>query len=202
MGCAVTEAEWLACDDPRPMFPLVRRKASSRKLRLLAVACARTDKGFWRIIRADERRVIELAERFADDPALWGEVKALRLLDYCQGVRWCAGCRPAPSRWIRSNSPKPERAECRPAEARLLRDIFGNLFRPVAINAAWLAWNDGTVVKMAQSIYDERAFDRLPILADALEEAGCHDPEILGHCRQPGEHVRGCWIVDLILGKE
>jgi hypothetical protein len=58
------------------------------------------------------------------------------------------------------------------------------------------------VVTLAKSIYEDRAFDRLPILADALEESGCHDPDILAHCRQPGEHVRGCWVVDLLLGRE
>jgi hypothetical protein len=79
-------------------------------------------------------------------------------------------------------------------QANLLRCIAGPLpFRSVATNPVWLTWNDGTVVKLAQGIYDERAFDRLPILADALEEAGCHDPDILGHCRNPGLHVRGCW---------
>jgi hypothetical protein len=87
-------------------------------------------------------------------------------------------------------------------QAALLRDIFGNPFRPLAINPAWLAWNDGTVPRIAQAIYDERAFDRMPVLADALEDAGCTEPYILDHCRQPGEHVRGCWVVDLLLGKE
>ena len=86
--------------------------------------------------------------------------------------------------------------------ARFLRDIFGNPFRPVSLDPTWLNWHDGTIRKLAQSIYDERAFDHLPILADALEEAGCIDSDILAHCRHPGEHVRGCWIVDLILGKE
>jgi hypothetical protein len=57
------------------------------------------------------------------------------------------------------------------------------------------------VVKLAQAIYDDRAFDRLPILADALEDAGCHDAGILAHCRGPGPHVKGCWVVDLLLGK-
>jgi hypothetical protein len=57
---------------------------------------------------------------------------------------------------------------------------------------SWLSWNDGTVVKMAQAIYDDRAFDRLPILADALEDAGCSDADILAHCRSEGPHVRGC----------
>ena len=64
------------------------------------------------------------------------------------------------------------------------------------------AWFTTTVVSLAQSIYDDRAFDRLPILADALEDAGCDSADILNHCRQPGEHVRGCWVVDLVLGKE
>jgi hypothetical protein len=83
----------------------------------------------------------------------------------------------------------------------VLRDIFDNPFRPVAINPAWVAWNDGTVQKIAQAIYDERAFDRMPILADALEEAGCTNQDMLAHCRSGGEHVRGCWAVDLILGR-
>jgi hypothetical protein len=58
------------------------------------------------------------------------------------------------------------------------------------------------VVKLAQAVYDERAYDRLPVLADALEDAGCHDADILTHCRGPGPHVRGCWLIDLLLGKE
>jgi hypothetical protein len=64
-----------------------------------------------------------------------------------------------------------------------------------------LTWNDGTVIKIAQAIYNERAFERLPILADALEDAGCDNADILRHCREPGEHMRGCWVVDLLLGK-
>jgi hypothetical protein len=72
----------------------------------------------------------------------------------------------------------------------------------VTITPAWAAWNDGTIPKLAQAIYEERAFDRLPILADALEEAGCDNADILAHCRQPGPHVRGCWVVDLLVGKE
>ena len=59
-----------------------------------------------------------------------------------------------------------------------------------------------TVVSIAAAIYADRAFDRLPILADALEEAGCTNADVLLHCRQPGDHVRGCWVVDLVLGKE
>jgi hypothetical protein len=83
----------------------------------------------------------------------------------------------------------------------LFRDIFGNPFRPVTVHPAWIAWNDGTVCRIAQAIYDERAFDRMPVLADALEDAGCTDRAILSHCRQSGGHVRGCWVVDLLLDK-
>jgi hypothetical protein len=86
-------------------------------------------------------------------------------------------------------------------QAKLVRDIFSNPFRPPSLDPSWLSWNDGTIPKLAQAIYDDRAFDRLPILADALEEAGCTNADILNHCRQPGEHVRGCWVVDLLLGK-
>ena len=89
------------------------------------------------------------------------------------------------------------------AHAGLLRDLFGNPFRPpAAVDPAWLRWNGGTVPRLARSAYEERAFDRLPILADALEEAGCADPAILGHLRGPGPHARGCWAVDALLGRE
>jgi hypothetical protein len=83
-----------------------------------------------------------------------------------------------------------------------LHDLFGALpFRPVILEAAWLTWQGGMVPKIAQAIYNDRRFDHLPILADALEEAGCTDADILNHCRQPGEHVRGCWVLDLLLSR-
>jgi hypothetical protein len=85
-----------------------------------------------------------------------------------------------------------------PPQCCLLRDIFGNPFRRIALDPAWLIWQGGTIPILAKAIYDERNFDHLPILADALEEAGCHDTDILGHCRHPGPHVRGCWVVDLL----
>jgi hypothetical protein len=87
------------------------------------------------------------------------------------------------------------------AQADLLRDLFGNPFRRPRVQRAWLKWDGGTVVRVAKGAYDERAFDRLPVLADALEEAGCTDDAILGHCRAGGAHVRGCWVVDLLLGQ-
>jgi hypothetical protein len=99
--------------------------------------------------------------------------------------------------------------EIRRAIANLLRDIFGNPFRPSPpLPLAVLTWNDAVVVRLAQAAYEERhlpagALDnsRLAVLADALEEAGCTDADILDHLRGPGPHVRGCWAVDLCLGK-
>jgi hypothetical protein len=86
--------------------------------------------------------------------------------------------------------------------APLLQEIFGNSFQPVSVPRTWLSWENGSIPKLAQAIYADRTFECLPILADALEEAGCTDAAMLGHCREPGEHVRGCWVVDLLLGKE
>jgi hypothetical protein len=81
----------------------------------------------------------------------------------------------------------------------LFHDIFGNPFRPVTLDPRWLS---STVLDLARTIYDERLWGRMPILADALMDAGCDSEEILNHCRGPGPHVRGCWVVDLLLGKE
>lgn len=91
--------------------------------------------------------------------------------------------------------------DSRARQAQILHCIVGNAFRPMSLNPAWLAWHDGIVVKMADTIYHDRAFDRLPILADALEEAGCDGADILAHCREPRRHVRGCWVIDVLLGK-
>jgi hypothetical protein len=99
-------------------------------------------------------------------------------------------------------------AECRLAPAdvlrdrcELIRDVFGNPFRPHGID---LAGPSGAIViarELAESIYDELHFEDLPILADALLDAGCHDEKVLSHCREPGPHVRGCWVVDWLLEK-
>jgi len=88
------------------------------------------------------------------------------------------------------------------AQAAVLRDIVGNPFRrSPLVDPSWLGWNGDIIPALARTISDVHAFDRLSILADALEDAGCTDRVILDHCRGPGPHVRGCWVVDLILGK-
>jgi hypothetical protein len=114
----------------------------------------------------------------------------------CRGAGWSA----APSRF----SPASVLASVaeRSAQARLLRDLFGSPFHPPReVDPDVLAWHDATFRRLAESIYEERAFDRLPLLADALLDAGCADEELLAHCRGGGEHVRGCWAVDVVLRK-
>ena len=81
----------------------------------------------------------------------------------------------------------------------LIRDIFGNPFRPVAFSPSW---RTSTVLALASQMYESRDFGAMPILADALQDAGCDSAEVLDHCRGEGPHVRGCWVVDLVLGKE
>lgn len=95
-------------------------------------------------------------------------------------------------------------------QSELARDIFGNVFQPAPkIDPTWLAWNNGAVRRLATVAYEKRALPAgtldpglLGILADSLEEAGCHDAQILDHLRSPGPHVRGCHVIDWLLGKE
>ena|SRR5215510_6072121 len=88
------------------------------------------------------------------------------------------------------------------AERRLtgyVREQFGNPFRPVTFSPAW---RTDTAMSLARQMYDSRDFSAMSILADALQDAGCNNDDILNHCRGDGPHVRGCWVVDLVLGKE
>jgi hypothetical protein len=83
-------------------------------------------------------------------------------------------------------------------QCHAIRDIFGNPFQPLALDPSWVT---PAVAGLARAVYDGRAFHRMPELADALESSGCTDMQILAHCRGQGPHVRGCWLVDLLLGK-
>jgi hypothetical protein len=228
----MTEVEWLACTDPQKMLNFLRRtKASDRKLRLFVCACCRriwhklTDKQSRRAVEVAERLADGQADPAEVAAARTGIEELLRIEDqaYAEEAQLseAAFLYGYMDQWPRLLAESPvakdvttERVNFAvdarnnlPADSRplveFLHDIFGLLpFRPVTIPPSSLVWNDGTVVKLAQGIYDDRAFDRLPILADALEESGCDNTDMLAHCRQPGEHVRGCWAVDLILWKE
>jgi hypothetical protein len=231
----MTEAEWLACDDPVLMLQQLRGKASDRRLRLFAVACCRR-------IREDGAEksmhpAVVTSERFADGRVSARALKAARLRVGGVGA-YSATASATSAVWAVTERAAADAARttashaadyrghfameagghywpagqnvfiaARETEARaqtaLLRDLLGNSLRPApVIDPAWLSWTGGTVRKLAQAIYDGRAFDRLPVLADALEEAACADEQILAHCRSGGEHVRGCWVIDLLLGKE
>jgi hypothetical protein len=106
--------------------------------------------------------------------------------------------------WIPDSFDRHQKAEQDEwgSQAALLRDIFGNPFRPPPpLAPGWLTGGDDAISRTARSIYEGRTFGALPALGDALEEGGCTAPEILSHCRHPGEHVRGCWVFDAILGR-
>ena len=218
----MTEAEWLAATDPMPMLKHLRGEASDRKLRLVAVACCRR---IWHLLTDERSRIaVDLAERDAD-----GLVRETDLRESAQAAneayRYGNPLGPHDNaayasvhvggrdRWHSASSAAAYAAyavrypvggeEAKLAEqahqTSLLRDIFGNPFRPVAIDPSWLTTD---VRLLATGIYDDKAFDRMPILADALQDAGCTNDDILSHCRSEGPHVRGCWVVDLLLGKE
>ena len=223
----MTEAEWLACEDPQKMgawllrgevgwigriaIRLARRLAGrtfweslERKPLLLACAYCQQEvphesvefyQALSAVTRAEEAADRPLSSRTAD------ELEAATRL-----VRAASASLRDPHS-VLTNYPNPElwKAIARERErlfCALIRDIFGNPFRPAAVDPAWLAWNDGAMRRIAQAIYEERAFDRMPRLADALEDAGCTVPDILDHCRSQAPHTRGCWVVDLVLGKE
>ena len=99
-----------------------------------------------------------------------------------------------PESYLRNPSGRP----CQ-SQADLVRDLVGNPFRPIAVDTRW---RTADVIGLARAVYEDRAFERMPLLADALMDAGCDDEQVLGHCRGDGPHVRGCWVVDLVLGKE
>jgi hypothetical protein len=187
----MTEEEWLSCAEPAPMLEFLRGKTSDRKVRLFIHAC------IWHVLPFAEQGVVDgwkgRASWSIGDPT-----------DAVNEITKYAGSRAAK---VIQGTAKERlaffycfRNEQGTRQSNSLRCIFGSLpFRPVTIEPAWIT---PTVKQLAGAIYEERAFDRLPILADALEEAGCTDADILNHCRQPGEHVRGCWVIDLILSKD
>jgi hypothetical protein len=102
-------------------------------------------------------------------------------------------------RWIDGQPLTEQQQQERAQQAALLRDVFGNPFSPVTFSPDW---STDTAVSLARQMYDTREFGAMPILADALQDAGCDSDEILSHCRGAGPHVRGCWVVDLVLDRK
>jgi hypothetical protein len=211
----MTEAEWVGCTDPQKMLKFLRGKVTDRKLRLFAVACCRRGRSILR--SRTTLAALDALEAYADGLITRKAMDERRTawyqrFDYPFPISgtWNSALAQATIThtkvWAGEAAEQAARASKRPEkeqhlQARFLHDIFGDPFHPLAVEPSWLAWNDGIVLKIAQNIYDERAFDSLPILADALDDAGCDNVDILEHCRQPGPHVRGCWVVDLLTGR-
>jgi hypothetical protein len=198
----MTEAEWLVAAEPEPMFDALGGVGSDRKFRLFVAVVWRAMADAFASYPINADRLLaqaEVAEVWADegrcpptDRVQGGSNWRPPLTTPAQGARRVV--------WIAFNLPlleDRERAHTIPFPA-LIRDLFGNPFRPVAVDPVW---RTSTVVSLAEGVYAERAFDRLPILADALQDTGCESPDVLDHCRGPGPHARGCWVVDLLLGK-
>jgi hypothetical protein len=224
----MTETEWLDTQaDPHVMIDhlaTLKPEASRRKTRLCMVAYCRS---IWHIMTDERcRHAVEVAERFADDPAAEADLKAAIKGLPTPRRDYGALHKTAPQDAARSCTSRKEKfllaslvqvhaltamawqncphdpktaTESTTFQAGVIRDIFDNPFRPVAFDARW---RTADVLGIARGIYEDRAFDRLPLLADALMDAGCDQEGILAHCRSEEPHVRGCWVVDLSLCKE
>jgi hypothetical protein len=186
------EAQWLSYTVPRHFIRFLRHRTSDRKLRLWACASATQRYGH----KGQLAAAVALAEAWADGdrPA---DLKPYCEYFVCFESAWTAAYEGA-VRTLEKQSSSEVKNQAVQFQLKTLHCIFGNPFRPGAVDPAWLT---STVVELAHGIYAERAFDRLPILADALQDAGCENADVLDHCRGPGPHARGCWVVDLVLGK-
>jgi hypothetical protein len=228
----MTEAEWLAATNPRMLLEYVKRRASKRKPRLFSVACCRriwpliADDRSRAAVQVAERFADgqatseELHAAEAEAESIWLkdplDEAAMACFHVCS--KQVAGLYAAVSTVVaiwshrlgearKQGNPIPDGMaytqpikEAEEAEqCRLLRDIFGNPFRRVK---CFPEWRTSTAVELATQMYESREFSAMPILADALQDAGCDNEDVLAHCRGPGPHVRGCWVVDLVLGKE
>jgi hypothetical protein len=224
----MTEAEWLTCEDGRHLlnnpFETGRFPVSERKLRLAACASCRrvwerqTSPAAREFLTAIGLELLEAAERVADGCATAEDSARVNQMEWHPAVRPplnFLGClfhlrRSRPLYQARSfvgaivrregGSDEAVKAASRAeaaAQAVLVRDVIGNPFRPVTFDPSW---RTPTAITLAGQMYGSRDFSAMPILADALQDAGC-DCDVLDHCRGPGPHVRGCWVVDLVLGK-
>jgi hypothetical protein len=227
----MTESEWLACTDPQKMLEFLLGKASDRKLRLFTCAYCRHILQDNKAVQVAERFADGLAtnaERkhsrnqaikaaISSELAGRGGINTLmsvadsaiaRIL--CPPSRLYRECGTLPTEIVAAVRGVNAQAsnELQQTQVMVLRDTFGNPFCPASLDPTVLFWHNAAVGRLAQAAYDERQMPagtldngRLAVLADALEEAGCNDPDILHHLRGPGPHVRGCWVVDTILGK-
>ena len=203
---------------------------SERKLRLFTCACCR--RIWHLLADERSRRNVEITEKYVDglasadeaNDAMNGADQAWRDFErdnpdagnfanrstncgcwaayYTDFPEWGAREARTSAVWEKAALGIDHRAAEAAEQARqsdTLRDIFGNPFRPVTFSPSW---RTSTTVALASQMYESRDFSAMPTLADALQDAGCHSADMLDHCRAPGPHVCGCWVVDLVLGKE
>src|SRR5262245_47131540 len=210
----MSETSWLTSTKPYTLLSYIPRATPERKFRLFACASCRRIAA----LMLDERSLqcVGVVERFADDEATKAEF--LAAAQEAELAERSASGNPARraayavvlaavpfsdvyvSNVIGRVLAAAHHRQEQNAQADLLRDIFGNPFRPIVFNPDW---RTDTAVALAKGMYESRDFGAMPILADALQDAGCDNDDILNHCRDAKQvHVRGCWVVDLVLGKE
>jgi hypothetical protein len=224
VGGIRAEVDWLTSTSPGPLLGHLGAGADQRKLRLFVCAWA---SDVWHLL-TDSRSgdAVLVAEAFTDGTvdraalvqAHAGAAAARDAISTCGGRLRSGGKRSRRGGWASVRAADLARVAADPAlslrsvfellewenvtreyaAAERVRDLFGNPFRPVTFDPRW---RTSDVAGLARSIYEDRAFDRMPLLSDALMDAGCADEQVLGHCRGDGPHVRGCWVVDLVLGK-
>ncbi len=222
----MNEQEWLACTDPEPMLEFIQSKSSDRKYRLFGVACVvrlvHPDgySALMPVLRTVERytegglsdtELVAIGEVIPDTPDTTSIVWACRhlcLTDQSGNSVAAASSVYAADAASEASGEEfnlrlhlrhtPTWGEERQHQSLLLRDILGNPFRPVTVDPSWLT---SDVVALASQMYESHDFTPMPILADALQDAGCDDAEVLDHCRGPGPHFQSCNVLDLIIGK-
>jgi hypothetical protein len=204
----MTESDWMTCNDAAAMLEALRDRTGDRKMRLFACACARD---IWsQLSDADSRRAVEVAERFADGSASLEQLRDAGNLAY--DVAWSRGFSGDDARadYVAEGTAREfsVHAAYQAIQHRLgsqllgdiVREIFGNPFRSVVIDPTWLDYEGARVRRLAQAIYDARAFEQAPELARALAAAGCVDETLLTHLGLGQAHYRGCWALDAVLG--
>lgn len=200
----MTELEWLSGGALVQMWDHIAHTTSERKVRLFGCAVFQFKANISTRMTTpedDHYNIVNTAERYAD-----GNITAAELRAVSDTIlRDEEGFDPAIAFYLTQPEAILLRVTLRgcvrfgdgvmPA---LFHELFGNPFRPAAFHSEW---QTDTVLAVARQMYESRDFSAMPILADALQDAGCENEDILNHCRGAGPHVRGCWVVDAILGK-
>jgi len=212
----MTEEEWLGAIEPYNLVTsaFLHKWTHPRAPRLLACAACRL--AWNRFTDTRSQDAIEVAEQYADGKVT---LKALAAAHKAARTAYQEARPRTTDRWLCSTAADTARprnvisamesvvmtisgsdqATLNDVVLSMIHDVFHRrMFRPITFLPEW---RTSTVLALAQGIYDERAFDSMPILADALQDAGCSNEDILNHCRSETVHTRGCWVIDLLTGR-